>query len=260
VLAPLTQAVNALTPDLVIVSGDFTQRATDEQFSAAAAFIKTLKAPMLSVPGNHDVRLHNLFMRIFMPWHRYRRWINANLHPIFQDDEIIVIGVNTVNPFTWQRGWFRSHAIERACAAFGNSTDARRHVVVAHHPLENLPGEPKSLMHGAATGLRRLSESGVDAVLSGHLHKWHAQTFVHVEGRTSALHVYAGTSLSNRLRGEVNDFNVLDIGIDSLKVTRYAFSERAASFAVTNVVTFAATTEGWKQGEGVRVSGPELAK
>jgi 3',5'-cyclic AMP phosphodiesterase CpdA len=260
VVGPLTQSVNALMPDLVIVSGDFTQRATDEQFAAAATFIKTLKAPTLCVPGNHDVPLHNLFMRIFMPFHRYRRWINADLNPIFQDEQILVIGVNTVNPFAWQRGWFRSRAIERVCAAFGNSTDPRKRIVVAHHPLEHLPAEAKSLMHGATTALRRLSESGFDAVLSGHLHSWHAGPFAHVDGRYSALQVYAGTSLSNRLRGEVNDFNVLEICTDSLKVSRHAFSDRSASFVITNVAAFIATSEGWKNGKSVRDSGPELAK
>ncbi len=255
VLAPLTQSVNALTPDLVIISGDFTQRATDEQFMEAAAFIKTLNAPTLCVPGNHDVPLHNLFMRIFMPWRRYRRWINADLHPIFQDDEIVVIGVNTVNPFAWQCGWFRSRAIQRACAAFGTSADGRRHIVVAHHPLENSPGDGKSLMRGAATGLRRLSESGVDAVLSGHLHSWRADIFAYVEGRSSALQVHAGTSLSNRLRGEVNDFNVLDVGKDRLSVTRQAFSDSAAAFEVIRAVTFVKTTEGWKSDKTVSVAG-----
>ena len=170
VLAPLLVAVNAQTADLVIISGDFTQRATDDEFAAAAAFIKGLQAPTLCVPGNHDVPLHNLFLRVFMPWRRYRRWINSDLNPTFQDDEVVVIGVNTVNPFTWQRGWFRSRALRRVCAAFGKSTNARRHIVVAHHPLEHLPGEEKSLLRGATTGLKRLSECGVDVVLSGHLH------------------------------------------------------------------------------------------
>ena len=245
-LAPLTQAVNAIGPDLIIISGDFTQRATSEQFAGAAAFLTGFHARTLCVPGNHDVPLHNLFMRIFLPWRRYRHWINSDLQPTFEDDEIVVIGVNTVNPFAWQRGWFRSRALRRICAAFSNSTGARRHIVVAHHPLEHLPGEAKSLMRGAATGLRRLSECGVDAILSGHLHSWRAEPFAHVEGRSSALQVHAGTSLSDRLRGEVNDFNVLEIEKQRLTVIRHVLTDSAAAFAAISSATFHATAEGWR--------------
>ena len=246
VLGPLTHAVNALAPDLVIISGDFTQRATEQQFAAAAAFMKALQAPTLSVPGNHDVPLHNLFMRIFLPWRRYRRWINTDLQPTFADAEIVVIGVNTVNPFAWQRGWFRSRAVRRACAAFRNSTGARAHIVVAHHPLEHLPGEAKSLMRGATDGLRHLTECGVDAVLSGHLHSWRAEPFVHVAGRASALQIHAGTTLSNRLRGEINDFNLLEIDNDRMTVIRHAFTDSLATFAVISSVTFRSTPDGWR--------------
>lgn len=246
VLAPLSQAVNAIAPDLVIISGDFTQRATDEQFAAAAQFLKGLAAPTLCVPGNHDVPLHNLFVRMFLPWQRYRRWINKDLQPVFEDEEMVVIGVNTVNPFAWQRGWFKMRAMRRVCAAFSRSTGARAHLVVAHHPLEHMPGEAKSLMHGAATGLQRLTECGVDAVLSGHLHSWRAEPFVHVEGRSSALQIHAGTSLSNRLRGEINDFNVLEIEKGRLSVIRHAFADDTAAFAVVTTSTFLETEHGWR--------------
>ncbi len=245
VLGPLTQAVNALAPDLIIISGDFTQRATEKQFAAAASFLAALRAPTLSVPGNHDVPLHNLFVRIFMPWRRYRRWIDADLQPSFEDDEMVVIGVNTVNPFAWQRGWFRSRAMRRACAAFGTSTGARAHIVVAHHPLEHLPGEAKSLMRGASKGLRRLSDCGVDAVLSGHLHSWRAEPFVQTEGRMSALQVHAGTTLSDRLRDEVNDFNLIEVEKGRLTVTRHAFADSAAGFSAMGAVTFHKTPDGW---------------
>lgn len=245
VLDALTQAVNNCSPDLVIISGDFTQRATDMQFEAAAAFLQGLRAPTLSVPGNHDVPLHNLFVRVFMPWRRYRRWINANLEPSFEDAEIVVIGVNTVNPFAWQRGWFRSRAMRRACAAFSASTGKRCHVVVAHHPLEQQPGDTKTLMRGAKTSLARLSECGVDAILSGHLHSWRAAPFARVEGRASALQIHAGTSLSNRLRGEVNDFNVVDIDQGHITVIRHAFADESATFQQMASITFHATAEGW---------------
>jgi 3',5'-cyclic AMP phosphodiesterase CpdA len=247
-LLPLVHAVTEVRPDLVIISGDLTQRATAPQFAAAASFIKSLDRPVLCVPGNHDVPLHNLFVRLFMPWRRYRRWINPDLEPTHADDEMVVIGVNTVNPFVWQQGWFRARAIRRVCAAFAGSTARRVHLVVVHHPMEHLPGERKSLMRGAATGIQHLSDCGADIVLSGHLHSWRAEPFSLVVGRPSALQVHAGTSLSNRLRGEVNDFNILEVEPTRVTVARHAFVDDAGGFRMISSRTFLRSEAGWAPG------------
>lgn len=244
-LQPLSRAVNLLDPDLVIISGDLTQRATVTQFEAAAAFIRGLAPPVITIPGNHDLPLHNLFLRIFFPWHRYRRWINSDLDPKYVDNEVVVVGVNTVNRFAWQQGWLRSRALRRICMEFGKAAGERTRIVVVHHPLEHLPDERKSLMRNAAVGIQALSDCGADIVLSGHLHSWRADTFAAVAGRSSTVQVHAGTSLSNRLRGEVNDFNLLEIEAGKIKVLRHAFSDMSATFTVAASVMFVAGPNGW---------------
>src|SRR5205085_3605230 len=57
-LPPLTALVNRLEPDLVAISGDLTQRAKPEQFAQARAWLDTLPAPKVVVPGNHDIPLY----------------------------------------------------------------------------------------------------------------------------------------------------------------------------------------------------------
>ncbi|MFD2856741.1 metallophosphoesterase family protein [Seohaeicola zhoushanensis] len=173
-LEPLVDRVNALNPDLVAISGDFTQRALHDQFREARAFIDRIAAPTLSVPGNHDVPLYNLIFRVFWPWRRYRKWIDRQLEPDFADDEMIVIGVNTVNNLAHQSGWFRRRALRRVRQAFRDTHGRRVRIVVAHHPLEHLPGEPKKPMHGAAEAIEELARLKTDVILSGHLHSWRA--------------------------------------------------------------------------------------
>lgn len=245
VLDPLIAAVNRLDPHLVVISGDLTQRATERQFAAAAGFIARLRGPVLTIPGNHDLPLHNLFLRLFMPWRRYRRWISPDLEPSFADDEMVVMGVNTVNRFAWQQGWFRNRAMRRIVTEFAKVEDNRIRVVVVHHPLEQRPEDHKSLMRNASPGIKALSAAGTDVVLSGHLHSWWADPFATVAGRISALQVHAGTSLSNRLRGEINDFNLLEIEAEKITVLRHAFSDASASFASAAPVTFLAGRDGW---------------
>mgnify|MGYP006159521387 CR=1 FL=1 len=52
---PVVEALVALArqqrPDVVVLSGDITQRARPEQFRAARDFMKALRLPVLVVPG-----------------------------------------------------------------------------------------------------------------------------------------------------------------------------------------------------------------
>lgn len=257
-LQPLVQAVNRLAPDMVIISGDLTQRATDRQFAAAAAFIASLTSPVLCIPGNHDLPLYNLFLRLLLPWRRYRRWIAADLEPAFSDAEISVIGINTVNRFAWQQGWLRTRAIRKVCAAFAGAGPDCTRIVVVHHPLEHVVDEHKRLMRNAMRGLNALSGCGTDVVLSGHLHSWRADPFAFVEGRRSVLQVHAGTSLSNRLRGEVNDFNLLEVSSGQISVHRHTFSDASAAFAAVASSTFRAGPGGWSRAAKAQ-PGPDSA-
>ena len=69
-------------PDLIIVSGDFTQRARVEQFKQASTWLNKLRAagwPVLAVPGNHDIPLYDIATRFAAPLHRYKQYISNDL-------------------------------------------------------------------------------------------------------------------------------------------------------------------------------------
>lgn len=225
-LDPLVEAVNRLAADLVVVSGDFTQRARHAQFAEARGFLDRLLPPTLSVPGNHDTPLDNLAVRLARPWTRYRRYIDRDLEPTWEDDEIAVAGVNTANPLAWQRGRIGSRAVLRVCQVFGRH-GRRMHLVALHHPLEHLPDVEKRLMTGANRVLASFGRCGADIVLSGHLHTWRVEPFAAAGG---VLLVQAGTGLSTRHKGEPNDFNLLTIDGRHLCVERHAWSPDAISF------------------------------
>ncbi|WP_045387124.1 metallophosphoesterase [Falsirhodobacter sp. alg1] len=239
-LEPLIQQTNRLKPDLCVISGDFTQRARHSQFREAAAFIKRIDAKVLTVPGNHDTPLDNLFVRMIRPWSRYRKYINQDLETTYQDDRMVVAGVNTANPWVHQAGRFSDEDLQRVCGIFADAGDRAR-VVVMHHPPEHLEGSDKTLMKGAAAALRGLAECGADVVLCGHIHRTHISPFTTAPG---LLFVQAGTGLSNRLRNEENSFNVLDVSRPEIAVQ--AISAGAdGKFAVTANVRFRRAPEGW---------------
>ena len=81
VVEAVLQDVDAQHPDLVVVSGDLTQRARRGQFQAARAFLDRFKAPVLVVPGNHDIPLFDLARRFFRPLKRYRSFGKFGVSP-----------------------------------------------------------------------------------------------------------------------------------------------------------------------------------
>lgn len=230
---PLVHTVNRLAPDLVVVSGDFTQRARVGQFEQAQAFLSKLTPPTLSVPGNHDTPLDNLFLRFLRPFHRYKRHISRQLEPTIETDEAVIAGVNTVNRFSWQRGRLSGHTIRGISRAFEPAGERLR-VVVLHHPLEHGPEVEKRLMRGAHKALIALDEAGADVVLSGHLHNTVTRPFAVAPG---CLFVQAGTGLSNRLRGERNMFNLLTATRDKIVIDTFAAGDDAV-FEVHGRTTF----------------------
>ena len=96
--------VDQLKPDLVVISGDFTQRARTEQFRDACDFLDRLRDhghEVLGVPGNHDVPLYDVLRRFLSPLARYRRFIDDSLCPFVELPGVAVLGINTARSLTF---------------------------------------------------------------------------------------------------------------------------------------------------------------
>ena len=225
--AALAGALRALRPDLVVVSGDLTQRARDGQFRRARALLDGLGPPWLAVPGNHDVPLWNLAARLLRPFGGYRRHIAPELAPRWRDPAVTVAGLNTVDPLAWEAGRFRPGDAGRLAEAFADAGD-RLCVVAMHHPPIHPRDARKRLMRGAADALAALAAAGADVVLCGHLHAWATAPITARKGGRELLLVQTGTTLSTRRRGEANDFNLLTVDGAELTVERWAHDGQRA--------------------------------
>ncbi|MDF1728687.1 MAG: metallophosphoesterase [Sulfitobacter sp.] len=238
-LEPLLACVNDLRADLVAISGDFTQRARETQFEAARRFISRIEAPVLAVPGNHDIPIHRPFTRFFFPLRRYRKFINNEVEPTFVADDMTVVGINTVNRFAWQSGRMGTSSLARACRELGSAGDRRLRVIVAHHPLEQPGDSDKKMIPRAREALTQLLDCGADLILSGHLHVWHAGAFAHrTETGNIGFQLHAGTSLSSRVRGEANNFNCIEVAPGGATIARYGFDEELGTFVPQEEIHF----------------------
>ena len=242
-LDPLLTAVNDAAPHLVVISGDLTQRARHSQFEQARAFIDRIEAPSLIVPGNHDIPLYNPLLRWITPFARYRRWIGDQLEPEHNDPQMRVAGLNTVNPYSGQRGLIRPRAVMRVCQTFAETGPIN--ILVAHHPLEQGPDARKKLMRGASGAIDRLAGCGADIVLSGHLHSWNAAPFVSGTNQRRMLQLHVGTGLSTRLRDEPNDFAILTLDGDEAVIQRMTAEGETPQFRRATTHIFRRSPAGW---------------
>jgi len=216
-LAPLRRRLEELRPDLLVVSGDLTQRARDRQFRDARAYLDTLPRPQLVVPGNHDVPLFNVLARFLAPLGGYRRNLAADEEPDFVDDEIAVLGVNTSRSLTWKAGKVSEEQLNRVKNSFQNK-NGRVRIVVTHHPCKALKACP------------------VDVLMSGHFHASCATA-------DGVVEVHAGTATSSRTREEPNSFNVLRIRPGRIDVEHFKMNGRQFTCAASR--TFVRNGAGW---------------
>ena len=217
-IGPLLARVNRLGADLVVVTGDLTHRGRPGQYEQAADFLSRIGAPVLVVPGNHDVPLYNIPVRFLLPFAGYRRAIGPDLAPVRQAGGVRVIGINSADPFALQRGVIRQGEIGRVA---GSLDPLAVNVVALHHPLEHLAQVDKELARRAPEALARFAAAGVRVVLSGHLHVWTTDALRGQTAHPGVLQVQAGTALCARITDRRNEFAVLDFDGPDVRIARH---------------------------------------
>jgi 3',5'-cyclic AMP phosphodiesterase CpdA len=267
VVSTLIDEIARLSPNLIAVSGDLTQRARRSQFSRARAFLDALPFPRLVVPGNHDVPLFNLIARLWDPLGGYRRAITSDLQPVFMDNMLVVVGMDTTKPSRLKAGRIPVSELNRLRAVLHGASPDSVKIFVGHHPfdlaLRLALRAPRAKSRGGDEGgrsatsldapdgspddnaLEALMRAGIDAFLTGHLHVSYTGHTAHrynIGGR-SAIVVEAGTATSTRLREDANAFNVLRIERETIAVERYEW--HGSGFRVNDAQSFRRTDSGW---------------
>ena len=230
-VAAVEDRVNDEKPDLVVVSGDFTQRARTNQFEQACAFLERLRDAgheVLGVPGNHDIPLYDVLRRFLSPLTRYRKYIDDTLCPFHQLPTAAVLGINTARSATFKQGKINDEQVAFIRDAFSKVEASIPRILVTHHPIFALPtgdgiGHPVKNQAGV---LDMIGEIGVDLLLAGHNHRAsHQDSADFVTKSTGALVIQAGTATSTRVRGEHQSFNRIIVNGENIEVTLIGWHE-----------------------------------
>ena len=197
-------------PGLVIVSGDITQRARASQFAAAHRFLNRLcaecdadpRTDLLVIPGNHDLPLFNVALRLADPYGPYTRWFGSDLEPTVAQPGIALLGVNTTRPWRHQHGEVSSAQIARVVGRLQRCAPDALKLVVTHQPLHVIEADDtKDLLRGHLAARQAWADAGADLLLSGHTH----QSFVAPlpAPLNATWVVQTGTAVSSRIRERV---------------------------------------------------------
>ncbi|HET6492693.1 MAG TPA: metallophosphoesterase family protein [Burkholderiales bacterium] len=247
-LGPLIDVVAQVAPDVVVVSGDLTQRARTAEFKQAREFLERLSGPRIVVPGNHDVPLYNVMDRFSRPLQKFRAYIESEPTPAYIDDEIAVLGINTSRSLTIKSGRINAAQLEYLRETMRRLDAGVVKVVVTHHPFDVCAGDTKHhVVRRAARAMAVFADCGADVLLAGHLHmSYSGDSQAHYPlADYAALVVSAGTATSTRGRGETNSFNVLKIRNPRIALERFDWFPEAKTFKASSHQVFERAGNRW---------------
>jgi 3',5'-cyclic AMP phosphodiesterase CpdA len=235
--AKLLEQAQRLSPAAVVVSGDLTMRARAGQFLAAREFLRQLPAPLVVIPGNHDIPLYHVLLRLTNPFRNYRRHIeDLNAAPL-DLGTVAIFAMNTINPWMHQKGRIRESQLHRLREWAAGTGAGKWRVAVVHQQFANTADNRRPGVYRRPENLlREFSDAGVHLVLHGHVHASGVKTageFFPGSGLPTVVSA-AGTASSGRLRGgaeRVYQFNLVEFGTDGFSITPYNWNPSMRDFA-----------------------------
>lgn len=253
-----------LRPDAIVIAGDVSQRSRHGEFQRARAFVNLARetAPVLVIPGNHDVQW---WWRPFVPfskdvvYRKFRRYFGDDLTPTLTVPGAVIASALTAHGVAWGsltprlrdiavKGHLPKRETQRVRAVFAAAPPDAARVLVVHHNV--LRGDVSQRMGLARWrgAQRRIVESGADVVLCGHDHQEGADV---LDGNVVVS--TAGT-LSTRSRGgRPCSFSVVTIDAAAVQITYFRWEPGRGRFNPSDTAAFARRTAGEREPHGSEV-------
>ena len=234
-------AAEALQPDVIVASGDFTQRAKPGEYEAAREYLDRLpRVPLIVCPGNHDVPLYRVWERVFAPHDLYKEHISPRLNEVHRLEHATIVSLDSTAPLrAITNGRISQSAIDFARAEFSQAPSDHIRILVAHHHFSPAPDYEKgSVMPKARRALDAFEQLKVEMILGGHLHRAYIGNSLDVYPGKNRQHgiviVQSGTTTSRRGRAretEKNSFNWIRVTEEAIRITHYMYFSEAKGFA-----------------------------
>lgn len=203
-LESLANDIVSQSPDILVNTGDITDRGTTFQFRWARDFIVSLGIPFVSVPGNREVAFTAVWEWMIprLAMRRYQSFFGAvdRVAHYVEGSEVLLLGLNSVHSFPSWPG-----SIARA-SRYWLRDQASRHpdhvkILFLHHPV--LPVIRASCfwahnLSDAAEVLNIATQTGIGLILQGHKHRSAVMEIKFPERRASVVVSACGAPLMSR--------------------------------------------------------------
>jgi 3',5'-cyclic AMP phosphodiesterase CpdA len=225
--AALSQLVDHLRPELIVASGDLTNRGRRSEHERAHRFLLSLGPPVLAVPGNHDLP-YTVPARFTSPWREFER-VWGTVEPTHALAGLHVVGLNSVRPFRHQGGALDEWQLSDAAERLGAAAEGAYRVVVLHHHLLGAPWRAarKRPVSKRNKVLSALVAAGADLIVAGHIHQAavsERHEFEVIEGdvRAAVISIAPGLGQPRPSRlGEARGLQLYTVGETSLTVSTH---------------------------------------
>ncbi len=227
----LIDCINGYQCDVVLVTGDLTQRARVSEFKDADQFLKSLPSPYLVIPGNHDIHAwwHRPDLRLLDPLRRYKKMISNELEPMIERRGLAVLGLNSTYGLTIKSGRLTSGHLQKMRDFFSQQSSETLKILAIHHPVA--PYDTLDVAHGGQHVLNVAAENGVDVICSGH---WHLSQVSSLDISGSLVHLsVAGTVSSDRWRPPqlgVNSLNLIEKSSQGIEIHTHVYQHKTRTF------------------------------
>ncbi|GAB4110230.1 MAG: metallophosphoesterase family protein [Roseiflexaceae bacterium] len=225
----LVEAAHAHQPDLLVISGDFVQRADmADQWRTIKGLVARLPQPQLVVPGNHDVPLYNGFRRLLAPLSVYKREISSNLNQVFERPGLMVVGGNSAHGLTVDGGYVSRQQRTVLADLFQRAPQESCRVAVLHHHVINPPAaHGRRMIRNNHQMVELFDRAQVDLLLCGHIHLSYIGNTREVEPslKHGTIICQCGTTTSRRGKGPErgrNSYNLITITAEHIQIDQYA--------------------------------------
>ena len=219
-----------MAPELVIASGDLTNRGRRVEHERAGAFLLDLGLPLLAVPGNHDIP-YTFPARFTSPWAEFeRQW--QTTEPELIGEHVHVLGVNSVRPWRHQSGGVSDAQLERVTSKLRLAAPGALRVVALHHQLIGAPWRSRKKPVARRNHvLAQLVDSGAELIVGGHIHQAtvserHEFEVITGDGRGVVVSIAPGLGQPRpKRRGEARGCVVYSADARTLVVDTYIWRE-----------------------------------
>lgn len=169
--AALAGLVARVRPEVVVASGDLANRGRREELERAASMLRSLGAPVVAVPGNHDLP-YAFPARFTCPWREFER-VWGTTEPTYASAALHVVGLNSARPYRHQSGALKDEQVRDAVARLAEAAPGAYRVVALHHHMIGAPWRAARKRPVARRNhvLRELVDAGADLIVAGHIHQ-----------------------------------------------------------------------------------------